>query len=173
MSGWAGAVQSVESKLVKFVQFAVLKLDNSKEEFEDDDTEDENYNELCTFACGMSRNLKSTGSGASPALRSAIRQGLINMWDIGPDRPGAELREGGVDGLRAALMSLIEEGGALASAVTTQAEQESAQIAAEEAHTGNTKPDNIVTMSFQEAVTYLWKDLDKGNRLEWGDSGFT
>eukprot|EP01049_Picozoa_sp_SAG25_P024857 SAG25_NODE_11458_length_303_cov_2.029412_1_plen_33_part_10 len=28
-------------------------------------------------------------------------------------------------------------------------------------------------MSLQDAVTHLWEVCDKGNRVDWGDAGFT
>ena len=87
MSSWAAAVASVESKLVSFVKFAIAKLDAATEELTDEDPED-NYQELCTFAYGMSRNLKATGAGASAPLKAAVRAGLLEAWDIGSEKPG-------------------------------------------------------------------------------------
>lgn len=173
MSSWAAAVSSVESKLVSFVHFAIQKLDNATASLTDEDPED-NYQELCAFASGMSRSLKSTGSSAPVPLKNAIREGLAAMWDIGPDLPGADLREGGVPGLRAALEGLIQAGGPLADTAAEQEEQEAAEIAAaESAPAQNSKPANIDSMSLQDAFTYLWDVLDKDNRLEWGEEGFT
>ena len=123
MSSWAAAVASVESKLVSFVRFAIQKLDSATASLTDEDPED-NYQELCAFAYGMSRSLKSTGSSASGPLKSAIREFLAKMWDIGPDQPGPGLRDGGVAGLRAALEGLIQAGGPLSEAAGQQEEQE-------------------------------------------------
>ena len=173
MSSWAAAVASVESRLVSFVRFAIQKLDGAAASLTDEDPED-NYQELCAFAYGMSRSLKSTGSNASGPLKSAIREGLAKMWDIGPDQPGPDLRDHGVPGLRAALEGLIQAGGPLGEAAGKQEEREAAEIAAaESAPADNTKPANIDSMSLQDAFTYLWDVLDKGNRLEWGQDGFT
>ena len=33
-------------------------------------------------------------------------------------------------------------------------------------------PAGIRTMSFQDSINYMWAELDKPNRMEWGD-GFT
>jgi poly(U)-specific endoribonuclease len=173
MSSWAAAVASVESKLVSFVKFAIAKLDAATEELTDEDPED-NYQELCTFAYGMSRNLKATGAGASAPLKAAVRAGLLEAWDIGAEKPGVSLRETGVPGLRAALEGLLKAGGALGETAAKHEEAEAAHMAAaEENASQDTKPSNIKDMSMQEAFTHLWDVLDKGNRLEWGDEGFT
>ena len=88
-------------------------------------------------------------------------ESLLPVWDIRTDKPGPELRGGGVPGLRAALEGLLS--GPLATAAPPP---EPAPPSSE------AKPDNIASMSFQEAVTYMWVTLDKDNRVEWGDDGF-
>eukprot|EP01048_Picozoa_sp_COSAG05_P038443 COSAG05_NODE_18516_length_307_cov_0.740385_1_plen_71_part_01 len=50
---------------------AIDKLESAQEALEDEDPED-NYQELATFACGMSRNLKSAGARASAHLKGQL-----------------------------------------------------------------------------------------------------
>ena len=58
-----GARDSPEARLVAFVHFAIGKLEAAAHKFEDD-TPEEDYKELTSFAEGMSRNLKAAGAGA-------------------------------------------------------------------------------------------------------------
>eukprot|EP00854_Cymbomonas_tetramitiformis_P014550 gene14550-17198_t len=170
---WAQQVVSVETKLVSFVQYAIAKLDAAKESLEDEDPED-NYQELCTFTYGMSSHLKANATGASAELKGALTTGLLSVWNLATDQPGPDLRDGGVPGLHAALQALLEGDGALASHAegAAKAEEEHAAAAdSEAAHAA--KPDNLSEMSIQDAVTYMWDELDKGNRLEWGADGFS
>ena len=82
---------SAESNLHAFVQFALQKLEAARASLEDD-TPEEDYKELCSFAEGMSRHLKAAGGGASPQLRSVIRAGLLDVWDIAAEKPGTDSR---------------------------------------------------------------------------------
>jgi hypothetical protein len=93
----------VEASLVSFVHFALQKLEAAAGTFEDG-TPEEDYQDLCTFADGMSRNLKAAGAGAGPQLRGAIRDGLLPVWDIGSDVPGPSLKAGGAAALKDALL---------------------------------------------------------------------
>eukprot|EP00966_Prymnesium_polylepis_P281271 6499027-Prymnesium_polylepis.1 len=34
-------------------------------------------------------------------------------------------------------------------------------------------PEGVGSMSLQDAITHMWEVLDKGNRVEWGEDGFT
>lgn len=150
---------AVDQKLRSFVQFAITKLDSAEAELTDEDDED-NYQELVVFTEGLSRHMKNVGAAGSAELKAALMASLMPVWNIGTDKPGPELREGGVPGLRAALQALLT--GPLGGAK----DPEPAAIA------DSVIPDNIKAMSLQEAVTYMWVDLDKPNRLEYGDDGF-
>jgi hypothetical protein len=167
MASWASvADSSAESSLISFILFAIAKLNAAEAALTDEDDED-NYEELCTFSLGLSRNLKSTGAGASAELKGKIREGLLDAWDIRTDKPASGLKSGGVPLLRAALLGLLAEGGALEHAVPAQ-KTEAAAVAGGGAH----RPENLSNMSFQDALVYMWTTLDKADRLEWGDNGF-
>ena len=150
---------AVEAKLQSFVTFAIAKLDSAEAELTDEDEED-NYQELVVFTTGLSRHLKNVGAAGSPELKAAIMQALLHIWDVRTDKPGPELRGGGVPGLRTALEGLLE--GPLKGATAPQ--PVAAPIAV--------LPSNIRSMSLQEAVDYMWNELDKPHRVEWGDDGF-
>jgi len=171
MSAWSKKIETVERKLRSFVQFAIEKLDAAKDDLEDDDPPEENFKELCAFATGMSRHLKATGAGASAELRSAVRNGLLRAFDIRTDTPGAELQDGGVQCLRSALEGLISEGGALGIIPPNEEKVDNEEDVTRGQR--RIRPDNLASMSIQDAVTYMWDVLDKENRLEWGSDGFT
>ena len=165
----------VEAKLVSFVQFALHKLEASHDSFEDG-TPEEDYKELCSFAEGMSRNLKAAGAGAGPKLRSAIRTGLLPAWDIGNDSPGTKLKGGGADALKEALESLLKPGGPLGDAARghEQAVEKHAAAHHREAEAdASVRPNGLGSMNLDDGISYLW-NLDKPQRIEWGyPGGFT
>mmetsp|Transcript_20258 Transcript_20258/g.29736 ORF Transcript_20258/g.29736 Transcript_20258/m.29736 type:complete len:412 (+) Transcript_20258:61-1296(+) len=151
---------AVDQKLRSFIQFAKAKLDSAEAELTDEDEED-NYQELVVFTGGLTRNLKNVGAAGTAELKGALLQSLMPVWNIGTDQPGPELRSGGVPGLRAALDGLLT--GPLAGAKDPEppAPKQSAL------------PSNLKAMTLQDAVTYMWVDLDKPNRCEYGDDGFS
>lgn len=102
MAAWTQPVRTPESKLVGFVHFSLDKLDIAQPTLEDEDAEG-NWRDLTLWAAGMSKHLKSVGAAAPAELKGAIRAVLLEAWDIGPDKPGPGLREGGVPLLRAKL----------------------------------------------------------------------
>ena len=104
----------------------------------------------------MARNLRSIGAGAPQEVKTGIMEGLAPVWDLRTDRPGPELS---AESLREALATLL--------LTVLVAEDEEAEEEAEEV-----APANLASMTLQDAVTHLW-DVDKGQRLEWGDAGFT
>jgi hypothetical protein len=123
MASWANVAESgAESSLVSFVLFSIAKLNAAEAALTDEDEED-NYEELCTFSLGLSRNLKSTGAGASGELKGKIREGLLEAYDIRTDQPGPALRGGGVPLLRTALEGLLADGGALGHAAAAAAQK--------------------------------------------------
>jgi len=151
---------SIESKLRSFVTFAKAKLDLTQAELEDEDPED-NFQEQCQWMYGFSRTLKSVGGPASQELKAAIAQELAVVWDMKTERPGENLREGGVEAIRNTFDALIA--GPLAG------EEEEEEATEEDS---SFKPDNLADMTIQDAVTYMWDVLDKGNRVDWGEEGF-
>ena len=34
-------------------------------------------------------------------------------------------------------------------------------------------PANLADMTLEDAITHMWEVLDKGQRVEWGEAGFT
>ena len=79
------------------------------------------------------------------------------MWDLRTDTAGPELS---VDALRSALETLLTT--VLAAGAEPEAHEESDVV-----------PEGLADMTLQDAVTYMWDVLDKGNRVDWGDGGFT
>ena len=142
-----------------FIAFAIDKLYGAAEALEDEDPED-NFEELCSFTTGLSRALKNTGAKASGELKGQLSEGLANVWNLRSDEPGEDLS---VDALRAALEALVAEDGPLAAEESTFEDQDDEE----------TKPENLEDMSLQDAVTHMWTNLDKPNRCEWGEDGFT
>merc|ERR1711966_49948 len=71
---------------------------------------------------------------------------------------------GGVPGLRKALEELLSSG--------PLGENAEAALPAPQCPAQTFTP-NLNSMSLQEAVSYMWDILDKPNRVEYGDEGFT
>ena len=114
------------------------------------------YQELVTFVKGLSRNLKNTAAAAPGERKGEIMAILAPAVDLRTDAAGPELS---VETLRACLAAL------LASCPAPEPEPEPPQH-------DDVKPAGLATMSLQEAVTHMWA-VDKGNRVEWGEEGFT
>jgi poly(U)-specific endoribonuclease len=144
-------------KLRSFVLFALDKLDAKKPDLQDGSPE-EDFQELVWWAKGMARNLRSTAARAPQEVKTGIMQGLAPAWDLRTDRPGPDLS---AEQLREALASL------LSTVLAAEEEEEEASAGGDEV-----APVNLASMTLQDAVTHLW-NVDKGQRLEWGDTGFT
>ena len=151
-----------------------------QEALEDEDPED-NFQELCVFALGFSRNLKNTGAAAPAELKGAIAASLAEYWDIKTDSPGEGLREGGVPGLKGGMEALLAGPLAAPEAEPEPEPEDDGEAPADEADAARAarlarqqaRPANLGEMSLQEAVTYMWDVLDKPDRVEWGEEGFT
>lgn len=153
----------VEAKLRSFVAFSIAKLDSAEAELTDED-EDDNFAELVVFTEGLSRNLRNVGASGSPQLKAALIQAMQGVWDLRSDKPGPNLKAGGVPGLRKALEELLSSG--------PLGENAEAALPAPQCPAQTFTP-NLNSMSLQEAVSYMWDILDKPNRVEYGDEGFT
>jgi len=151
-----------------------------QEALEDEDPED-NFQELCVFALGFSRNLKNTGAAAPAELKGAIAASLAEFWDIKTDSPGEGLREAGVPGLKGGMEALLAGPLAAPEAEPEPEPEDDGEAPADEADAARAarlarqqaRPANLGDMSLQEAVTYMWDVLDKPDRVEWGEEGFT
>jgi len=150
----------VEAKLYNFVQWAIQKLEADTPELTDEDEED-NYQELVVWVRGFRNQLITVGAACSGEMKGAMANTLLSVWDLKNNQPGENLRAGGVAAVHKALEDLLS--GPLAK--STPPEPPAAPPRA--------KPDNIKSMGFQEAATYMWETLDAANRLPWGDGGFT
>jgi len=175
------------TKMVSFVKLALEKLVACKAAFShlesapawgggaDAAVVEEEYKALCTFCCGMSRNLKAAGDGMSREDKASIRAVLLPCFDIGSERPGPKLRRGGEPALEAALEALLAPGGPLCAA---GASHRQAMKKHEEHHDRNVskdqhlQPPDLEKMDYQAAVRYMWEKIDKPNRMERGVGGF-
>lgn len=146
----------VEAKLRSFVAFAIAKLDSAEAELTDED-EDDNFAELVVFTEGLSRNLRNVGASGSPQLKAALILAMRGVWDLRSDKPGPNLKAGGVPGLRKALEELLSTG--------PLGENAEAALPAPQCPPQTFTP-NLKSMSLQEAVSYMWDILDKPNRVE-------
>ena len=159
------------------------KLEAAKPSFEDDEeVEGENYNELCTFAVGMSRNLKNTGATASADVKAAIATALEPVWDIRADQPGEKLKEGMVPALLEVLNGMVAEGGCLYAAPAPEPEPvDEAEEPTEEAEAAREarllriaqNPAGIREMTLEAALNHMWDVLDKDQHMHWGEDGFS
>jgi len=146
---------SVEEKLHSFVEFAQEKLELNAESLTDGEGDD--YEELVTFAKGLSRNLKNTAAAAPSERKGEIMAVMAPAVDLKTDTAGPDLSVGV---LRQCLAAL------LASCPVPEPQPEPP-------HHDDVKPVHLGAMTLQEAVNHMWAVLDKGQRVEWGEDGFT
>ena len=158
----------VELKIRSFLKMALGKLEGAKTGLTDGDGDD--WMELCTFVNGMSLNLKNNAAQASPFLRGLLMSGLADVWDLKNNRPGPGLKDGGVELVQKKLLALLVDAvpEPPAPLKTIAAPRSGAQHASNQI-----KPAGLRSMSLQAALDHMWKVLDKPNRVEWGDEGFT
>ena len=113
--------------------------------------------ELVSFAKGLSRNLKNTAAAAPGERKQEIMGLLAPAVDLRTDAAGPDLSVGVLRVCLDALLASCPE----------------PEPPAVHDHDDDVKPPNLAEMSLQDAVTHMWVTLDKGNRVEWGEEGFT
>jgi poly(U)-specific endoribonuclease len=155
----------VEIKIRNFVKVALSELNKAKDSLTDGEGDD--WQELLQWLNGMTMALRNSADQASPFLKRLMKSTLDEVWDINKCQPGPGLKPGaeGIDLVQKTLMKMLTE------AVPEPPER----IAAPPSHAtpkAHTRPANIRGMSMQAALTKMW-ELDKPNRVEWGDEGFT
>ena len=153
----------VEIKIRNFVKTALTELDRAKASLTDGEGDD--WDELCHWLNGATMALRNAADQASPFLKTLMKRTLDDIWDINKSQPGPGLKEGGVDLVQKTLLKMLTD------AVPEPAERIAAppSVSVSSAHT---RPPNLRGMSMQDALTKMW-ELDKPNRVEWGDEGFT
>jgi poly(U)-specific endoribonuclease len=82
---------------------------------------------------------------------------MASVWDVKTDQPGPDLS---VDALKGVLGLMLSD---------VLADEAESIFEVDE----TVKPENLAEMSIQDAATYMWDVLDKGNRVDWGDDGFS
>lgn len=153
----------VEIKIRNCVKSKLGELDLAKDTLTDGKGDD--WQELLQWLHGMTMELRSAGDQASPFLKRLLKNTLAVVWDINKNQPGPELKTGSIELLHKTLMKLLTD-------AVPEPPERLVPPPSVPVRKANVKPQGLRGMSMQEALTRMW-ELDKPNRCEWGDEGFT